>query len=166
MDGHRARIEQLLQILDQAYNRKSWHGTNLRGSIRGVAAVQAQWRPAPNRHSIHELVVHAAYWKYAVANRLSGGKRGAFPLKGSNFFSRPSDERSWRDDVSLLESIHQELRGCVARLRDRDLDRRLPKSQVTPFTLVAGVAAHDVYHAGQIQLIKTIHRQSSKSGGV
>ena len=40
-------VQQLLTIIDQAYDKKSWHGTNLRGSIRGVSAAEAAWRPAP-----------------------------------------------------------------------------------------------------------------------
>ena len=56
-------VESLLVVLDQAYDRTSWHGTNLRGSIRRVPLSMAAWRPAPGRHNIWEVVVHAAYWK-------------------------------------------------------------------------------------------------------
>ena len=63
-------IDLLLTQMDQAYNRRSWHGTNLRGSIRGLEPEQAVWRPAPRRHNIQELVVHAAYWKYACWRRI------------------------------------------------------------------------------------------------
>src|SRR5262245_26323148 len=77
-------VQQLVTILDQGFNRRSWHGPNLRGSIRGVSASLAAWRPAPARHNIWEITVHAAYWKYAVWRRLTGGRRGTFPLKGSN----------------------------------------------------------------------------------
>ncbi|MEQ1761117.1 MAG: DinB family protein [Vicinamibacterales bacterium] len=157
--GSQATVSlQLLRIIDQAYNRKSWHGTNLRGSIRGLTPRQTEWRPSPHRHNIHELVVHAAYWKYAVANRLARGRRGAFALKGSNWFTRNGSARQWTEDVALLEAVHRELRAVVAALRDDELDRPLPKSAMTPFTLVSGVAAHDLYHAGQIQLLKTLQR--------
>ncbi len=84
-------VSQLLAILDQAYNKPSWHGTNLRGSVRRVTPAQAAWRPGPGRHNIWEIVVHAAYWKYAAARRFTGGARGSFPLKGSNWFQRPVD---------------------------------------------------------------------------
>lgn len=149
----------LVNILDQAYNRKSWHGTNLRGSIRGLSVTEAAWRPAPGRHSIHELVVHAAYWKYAVLNRLVGGTRGSFPRKGSNWFARPAEPQNWADDVALLDRLHRELRVCALALSPNTLHRPLPKSAMTPFALLSGVAAHDLYHAGQIQLIKTICRR-------
>ena len=51
----------LLDSLDEAFDRKSWHGPNLRGAIRGVTAAQAVWRPAGDRHNIWELTLHAAY---------------------------------------------------------------------------------------------------------
>ena len=70
------QLAQLLTALDQAYNRPSWHGTNLRGSIRGVSPAAAARRPRPGRHNIQEIAVHCAYWKYAVWRLLTGAKRG------------------------------------------------------------------------------------------
>ena len=61
-----AELQFLLQLLDESYDRKSWHGPNLRGSLRGVTAEEAAWRPAAERHNIWEIALHAAYWKYAV----------------------------------------------------------------------------------------------------
>ncbi len=74
----------VLALLDEAYEKKTWHGPNLKQSIKGVTAKQAAWRPEPRRHNIWEVTLHAAYWKYAVRRRIEGGKRGSFALKGSN----------------------------------------------------------------------------------
>ena len=79
----------ILALLDEAFERRTWHGPNLKQSIRGVTAKQAAWRPRPGGHNIWEVTLHAAYWKYAVRRRIDGGKRGSFALKGSNFFARP-----------------------------------------------------------------------------
>ena len=100
----------LLEMIDQAYNRRSWHGTNLCGSLRNVTAEESAWRPASGRHNIWELVIHAAYWKYVVHRRLVGGSAGSFGLKGSNWFSRPQGEfteSAWKKDVGLLDDIHR-----------------------------------------------------------
>ncbi len=151
-------IRQLLSILDQGYDRKSWHGTNLRGSIRGLSLEQAAWRPGARRHNIWEIVVHAAYWKYAVWRRLANERRGSFPYKGSDWFTRPEDatDKAWKADVALLDRMHGELRRAIERLRVRDLDVA-PKGRTTSNSfLVTGVAAHDLYHAGQIQLLKKL----------
>ena len=69
----------ILTLLDEAYEERTWHGPNLRQSLRGVSARQAARRPAPGRHNIWELAVHAAYWKYAVRRRLTGEKQGREP---------------------------------------------------------------------------------------
>ena len=152
------QIEQLVAIMDAAYDRKSWHGTNLRGAIRGLVPEQAAWRPSPGRHNIWELVVHAAYWKYVALRRLTGGVRGSFPLKGSNWFRRPVETTAaaWRADVALLEETHRALRDAVVRLPAKALSAAPAGSSVSNFALLSGVAAHDLYHAGQIQLLKRL----------
>ena len=151
-------IVQLLAILDAAYDRKSWHGPNLRGSLRGLTIRQAAWRPAPGRHNIWELVVHAAYWKYIGLRRLTGGARGSFPLHGSNWMARPQEmsEAAWKADIAVLERMHRDLRAAVAALSPRELAETPAGSKVSNFALLSGVAAHDLYHAGQIQLLKRL----------
>jgi hypothetical protein len=151
-------IRLLLAILDQAYDHPSWHGTNLRGAIRLVSPAQAAWRPSPRRHNIWELVVHAAYWKYSAWRRLTGTTRGSFPLKGSNWFRRPEEttERAWRSDKSLLAAMHASLREAVGRVSSRELQSVPDGSKVSNVALLSGVAAHDLYHAGQIQLLKRL----------
>jgi DinB superfamily len=154
--AHRSAVSSLLQQIDEAYDTRSWHGTNLRGSLRGLAPRAAAWRPGPGRHNIWELTVHAAYWKYAVRRRLRGAPRGDFALAGSNWFVRPERAtlQAWRADLSLLESEHRKLRALVVRLTDRDLARRAGKGTVG--FLLRGIAAHDLYHAGQIQILKRL----------
>lgn len=158
MEAHEDLTRTLLDLIDEAFDRRSWHGTNLRGAVRGVPLDLAAWRPAPNRHNIWEIVVHAAYWKYAVRRRLTKGKRGSFPLKGSNWWGRPEDAtaKAWAGDVSLLVGEHAALRAAVDACPASLLSRRVPGSAFTYAGLIRGAAAHDLYHAGQIQLIKRL----------
>jgi hypothetical protein len=151
----------LLALLDEAYDHRSWHGTNLRGAIRGQALDVAAWRPRPDRHNIWELVVHAAYWKYSVRRRLTGMARGSFPLAGSNFWPRPEagTAMEWRKDVALLAGEHRQLRSAVEAFPRSRWLRRAPGSPFTYAALVRGAAAHDLYHAGQIQLLKQLARR-------
>lgn len=152
------RIEMFLGLLDEAFERKAWHGPNLRGSIRGLDVRAAAWRPGPARHNIWEIVVHAAYWKYAVRRRLTGEKRGSFPHRGSNWFRRPvsATDAAWRADVALLVDQHRALRAAVAGLEASDLPRAAAGSRTPNLVLIRGIAAHDLYHAGQIQLLKRL----------
>ena len=153
-------IDILLRLIDEAFDSKSWHGTNLRGSLRGLTAQDVVWRPQPQRHNIWEIALHAAYWKYTVRRRLLGEKRGSFPLKGSNWFDRPilgaADESQWKSDMALLISTHVSLRNAVAQLVPKDLARHADGGKTTILSLITGIAAHDLYHAGQIQLLKRL----------
>jgi hypothetical protein len=151
-------VAQLLMLVDEAFDRRSWHGTNLRGALRGLTPPQTVWRAAPDRHNIWELVAHAAYWKYAVRRRLRGEKRGRFALPGSNFFPGPETPTTadWRENVALLTREHRVLRDAIEELKSSHLAKPAGKGQDTIGGLVRGVAAHDLYHAGQIQLVKRL----------
>ncbi len=147
----------LLAGLDEAFDRKSWHGTNLRGSLRGVSLEQALRRPDPARHNIWEIFVHAAYWKRVVGRAVAGGAGNLFPFKGSNWFPRTEgDATAWRRDLRLLAASHEKLRAAVAALDPRLLDRPGPRGPYTYAAMIRGIAAHDLYHAGQIQLLKKL----------
>ena len=159
-------LTQLIFLIDTAYDHASWHGPNLRGAVRGVTPRQAAWRPGPNRHNIWELIVHAAYWKYAAWRRLTGAKRGSFQLEGSNWLSRDGGTaRELRADIQLLDSTHRMLREAVAALNAASLDRRPPNGTATTRALVTGIAAHDLYHAGQIQLLKRLQGTPLRRSG-
>jgi len=144
-------VRLLLDALDEAFDKTSWHGPNLRSSIRGVTIQQAAWRPRPGGHNIWELVLHAAYWKYVVRRRIRGDKRGSFVLPGSNFFPRPVEmtEAAWRGNVEILAAEHRKLLDVVLNLPADRLNKK-------NLHLIRGAAAHDLYHAGQIRLLRRL----------
>lgn len=141
----------ILALLDEAYEKKTWHGPNLKQSLKGVKAKAAAWRPWAGSHNIWEEMLHTAYWKYAVRRQLEGGKRGSFALKGSNFFGRPEkgqfNESAWQADRKILEREHRALKEAVAKAL------KSPQTEKT-MRMLYGVALHDIYHAGQIRLFR------------
>ena len=151
----------LILQLEQAWAPGSWHGTGLKGAVRGITAEEALWRPGRGRHNIWELVLHMAYWKYVVSRRINRAERGSFPREGSNWIpvSDPSPE-AWKADIRLLYDQHALLKEAVntlpaGRLHDRNGSRWTHAEQI------AGAAAHDLYHTGQVQLIKKLRRPRS-----
>jgi len=153
----------LLQLIDEGFDKKAWHGPNLRGGLRRVDAATAAFRPAPKRHNIWEHAVHCAYWKYVARRRLTGEERGSFPLKGSNWFKRPDPavhpddwDRAWKADLALLDETHRSFRAALAASDPKSLSD-VPKGAKLPtVTVIRSMSAHDVYHAGQIALLKKL----------
>ena len=138
----------LVESLRTAFDQRSWHGANLLGSIRSVHAITARQRLG-RRKTIWQQVLHAAYWKHVVINKLADTTR--FPRRGSNWPAMPQqrNEAAWRADVELLKSTHRRLLEAVAALPDKRLDEKTR-------WLIQGGAAHDVYHAGQIKLLRKL----------
>jgi hypothetical protein len=154
---NKSELEILLRMMDEAFDHKSWHGTNLYGSVRRLSLDEASWRPHPDRHNIWEIVIHAAYWKYAVRRKLLNESRGSFALKGSNWIRRPMEGAEWKSDVALLVSTHRNLRNAIASLAPEQLDSKLQAGRLSAISFLTGLAAHDLYHAGQIQLLKRLY---------
>jgi len=146
----------VLALLDESYQKRTWHGPNLKQSLKGVSVVQAAWRPGPGRHNIWELALHAAYWKYVVRRKIEGGKRGSFVLKGSNFFPRPergnATEAAWKADKKLLEREHRAMCAAIAKALRKPYNDKLLRH-------LYGVAFHDIYHAGQVRLLRRLQER-------
>jgi hypothetical protein len=157
------QIEILLELIDRL-------STTRRGTARTWGAIKglyktATWRPAAGRHNIWELILHAAYWKYIAHRRLLNEKRGSFLLKGSDWFVRPSknndNDTALKADIALLVETHNRLRRTVTGIKGKDLDHMPSGTTTSSLALIMGIASHDLYHAGQIQLLKRLSKRGS-----
>ena len=163
--------DELVCLVEEGFQKPAWHGPNLRSALRGVTAEEASWRPEKSRHNIREIVVHAAYWKYTVSKRLTGSKKPDFAVKGRNWFVRDGLGLSehelakrWKTDLELLARMHKQMCDAIAILKESDLNRPMRGSRQTAVRNLTGIAFHDVYHAGQIQLLRRMYR--NKKGPV
>ena len=153
-------ITLLAEAIQPRAGRRGWHGgPTPPGALRGVTAAQAAWRPGARRKSVWDLTLHIAYWDYAVRRLLEGSGRGAFSRAPSTWPAPPlrPDPRAWAADVALLREEHDRLVQAVERVDPGTLRRRPPSSkQWTYGELLVGIAMHDAYHPGQIQLLKRL----------
>ena len=149
------QIAGLLHALDAAFDGRGWHGPTLVGAARGMSEAAASWRPAPDAHNAWEYVSHAAYWTYRVLRHVAADPPARFDEAGSNFFARPADGRTLADDLHRLHDWHRQLVEAVAAFDPGRLDE--PAYGAYTFRdAIAGVAAHDAYHAGQIRLLRKL----------
>jgi hypothetical protein len=107
------------------------------------------------------LVLHTAYWKCLVRRRLVRDPDIHFPRAGHNWPALPerTDDAAWRRDRALLNEQHALLRRAIQGLGAAGLERRGWRSRWRVKAEVYGIASHDLYHAGQIQLLKRLQRR-------
>jgi DinB family protein len=153
-------LDLLAWNLQPAAGTRNWHGgPSPVGALRGVPAEEAAWRPGPRRKSIWALALHIAYWKYTIRRHLEPGPLPRFPRTPSNWPAPPvpGDPAGWSRDVALLKEQHERLVQAVGRVPLSALDRIPPVGRRWTYgQLLLGIAAHDAYHVGQIQLIKRL----------
>jgi uncharacterized damage-inducible protein DinB len=152
-------MSEAARIADQlrrAFNGKAWHGDSVFQILKGVTAAQAAARPIKSGHTIWELVLHIAAWDGAVLRRM-GGVAGT--LSAAKNFPPVKDTReaAWRTAVAEVRRVHEELVAAVAALPDSRLDEMVPGKRGAHHTfyyMLHGVVQHELYHAGQIALLK------------
>lgn len=156
-------IPLLVEAIQPSGGHGGWHGGPTPvGAVRGVTPEQAHWSPTRRRKSIWALALHIAYWKYSVRRLMEGSARGVFPRSPSNWPQPPTrpDARTWSDDAALLREEHRRLIQVAQRIQPELLPRRPPGARRWTYgDLLIGIAAHDAYHTGQIQLLKRLWQE-------
>jgi uncharacterized damage-inducible protein DinB len=143
----------LAQQLRRAFKGVAWHGPALLELLQDVDAATAAAKPVPNAHSIWELVLHVAVWDAAAWRRLAGEK--CQPTGLANFPPMPKPtEAAWRKAVAHAKRTHDVLVKTVAALPESRLRDRVPGKRYDFYFMLHGVAQHELYHAGQIALLK------------
>jgi len=151
--GRKSEGARIADQLRRAFHGDAWHGPALLELLDGVDAATAAAKPLPDVHSIWELLLHIAAWDGAGIRRLAGKKT---QLKGDkNFPSVPAPtEEAWRKAVTEAKRSHDELVKTVAVLPDARLRERVPGKRYDFYHMLHGIAQHELYHAGQIAILK------------
>jgi uncharacterized damage-inducible protein DinB len=152
-------MSETTRIADQlrrAFSGEAWHGDSLFEILKGVTAAQAASRPIKNAHSIWELVLHIAAWDGAVRRRLGGA---VVALSDKENFPPVTDtsDSAWRAALEHVRRAHDDLVAAVAAFPESRLEQKVQGKDPdydTFYYMLHGVAQHELYHAGQIALLK------------
>jgi uncharacterized damage-inducible protein DinB len=152
-------VPETARLADQirrAFEGEAWHGDSMLELLAGVGAETAAAHPLKGAHSIWELLLHVAAWDDAVLRRTGGG---AVELSDRENFPPVSDtsETAWRKAVEQVKKKHDALVKAVAAFPDSRLHEQVPgkkEKYYDHFYLFSGIVQHELYHAGQIALLK------------
>ena len=145
-----------IRIADQlrrAFDGSAWHGPALLELLQDVDAGMAAAKPLRDVHSIWELVLHVAVWDGAALRRLRGEKCQPTGLANFPLVPEPT-EAAWRKAKAGTKGAHNALVKTVAGLPDSRLRDRVPGKRYDFYHMLHGIAQHELYHAGQIAILK------------
>ena len=142
--------------LKRAYQGEAWHGPSVKELLDGVTAAQAAAKPIPDAHSIWELVNHIIAWEQIVRQRLEGETLTEIPDEMNFPPVSNASEEAWQSILRALESSNQSLRGSIKKIDDAKLEEIVPGMRYTNYFMLHGAIQHDLYHTGQIALLKKL----------
>jgi uncharacterized damage-inducible protein DinB len=143
-------IERIADQLHRSYYGEAWHGPALGELLKDVSAEQAARRAVPSAHTIWELVLHIAAWESAATQALSGATLPTLPWEGD----WPKPGASWEEAQARLKRSTDELESAMRKLLDARLSETVPGREYSVYCVLHGVVQHNLYHAGQIALLK------------
>lgn len=149
-----SEIKRINDQLKRAFEGTAWHGPSVSEVLAGVTAEQAAAHLIANAHSIWEITLHIATWERVGRRRIEE----TTPLDVSDEEDWPAVEDTsddaWTNTLDELRRNHETLRAAIRQLDEARLEEIVPGTQYSVYFLLHGVIQHDLYHAGQIALLK------------
>jgi len=146
-------IERIQDQLKRAFEGDAWHGPSVLQLLKDVSGSQAAAHPIRGAHSIWEIALHIAAWESAGRRRLQGDRA---QLPDEEDWPTPADtsDEAWQKTCAMLVQNHKELQQEIARVNEARLDQPILEGLASVYMTLQGVVQHDLYHAGQIAILK------------
>jgi uncharacterized damage-inducible protein DinB len=155
-----SEIDRIIDELQREHEGDPWHGSPLRQLLEGIRPEVAAAHPIRRVHSVWEIVLHMTAWKNEVRRRLSGAPPGD-PEEGDWPEVPAPTAEAWKAARERLEDAHRALIAAIRQVPEaklfeptNDPRNREAGSGVSHYVLLHGIVQHDVYHAGQIALVR------------
>lgn len=152
------RVSLLLAQMDYAFGEGGWYAS-MHKALDDLTAADAAWSPGPGVNTIWQQVNHLTFWKQIIANRMNGAPLTGKRISNDETFGapgNPDDQTGWQSTLDRFYSAHQALRDALSRQDETALDEPLPGERTPLQELISGENTHDVYHLGQIVLLRKL----------
>jgi uncharacterized damage-inducible protein DinB len=146
-------MERIVDQYRRGWDGEAWHGPALREVLRDVTASEANARPIAEAHTIAETVQHLAYWRWALIERVAG--KLVSPEHDEQWPPpRDQSESAWQETLAVLESRQHAVMQTLEKLKDVQLTQPIAGRNYNLYVQLHGTLQHDIYHIGQIALLK------------
>jgi len=148
-----SELRRVEEQLKRAFEGEAWHGPSVREVLAGITPEQAASHPIPAAHSIWEIVLHMTTWHETVRRRLAG--ESFMPTEDQDWpLITEASSATWRAAQDDLTRSYRDVMGALVSLPEARLDEPLVKGGTTGYVQIHGLVQHDLYHAGQIAILK------------
>lgn len=152
--GVMSEVKRIKSELRRAFEGEAWHGPSVMEILAGVTAEQAAARPIATAHTIWEITLHITAWESVVLRRVKGEAVGSMPDEENFPTVADTGEEAWQQAIEKIKQVNLALREAIGALDDSQLSDIAAGTNYSIYFMLHGVIQHDLYHAGQIALLK------------
>lgn len=145
------KTQEIANRLTEIYNGEPWFGESLQTKLENVSVEMAYRQPAPNKHSIAEILSHMEYWRKSFIYQLKGDSSVSFSGDSPDNWPDVANlkKQGWGNQLHAFDETHQQLINLLSKLNDKSISEEL-------VTNLNGLVNHDIYHIGQIGFVKSL----------
>lgn len=146
----KTEIQNIISLLSRTFEKNAWHGPSVKEVLNDITAEQS-FTKLRDTHSIIELVAHMTAWRIFVIKKLEGDEN--YKVEDEKNFPSETDWMKTLNDLSASQLHLLELLKDFPATKLSDVVHA-PPYKYSFYTLLHGIIHHDLYHIGQIALIK------------
>jgi len=146
--------DRIADQLKRAFDGQAWHGQSVLELLKDMGAEEAVARPVPGRHTIWEIVLHNIVWNTMAFESVGGKAMRNLPLEEDWPRVEEYSEDAWRTTLEKLGEVKVSLVRAISEFGDERLDDTVPGRSYSYYVLFHGLIQHNIYHAGQIAILK------------
>jgi uncharacterized damage-inducible protein DinB len=147
----------IIKALEGNIYGKPWFGNNLQQQLEGIDSKKATIIPIGLNHSIAEILTHMMAWRQFVIEKLNGNveyevwETDLDWVKISNL-----DIVGWDNILTQLADNQAILIETINKKAEELLDVKVDSRQYNFRLMLNGIIHHDIYHIGQISIIRML----------
>lgn len=153
MEPQNTETQRIKELLIQIYEGEAWHGPSIKRILENISVAIAAQR-LPGSHNIIEMVRHMVIWRQFVIARLEGDN--AYDVIADENWTHVDELQAfaWFEATEKLEKSQERLVALLDQMPDTRLYETVANRPYNYYTLLHGILQHDVYHLGQIVLLR------------
>jgi uncharacterized damage-inducible protein DinB len=146
--------EHIADLLERTFDGEAWHGDSITRILQGITSEKALQKPIRNVHSIWEIVLHMIAWEHVVVTCLQGETYEGVQDEQDWPPVKETDQEAWQSALKRLAETTSKLKELMLSFPEAKLHEKVPGRNFTFYRLLHGMIQHNLYHGGQIAMLK------------
>lgn len=148
------KVQDLVDQINEVFEGDPWYGNSI---SKYLQEIEPEWlnKHHNNGHSIGQIITHMITWREYVIDKLMGVENETEVGGTKDWEKAKAYSNNDKNELfARFKSTQKMLVQLLSEKEDSFLDEPVPGKPFKFEKLLMGIIQHDIYHLGQIYLLK------------